>query len=585
MKKVLSLLLAVMMVISLCPISALADEVNPIELQQVEAQEEQQEEPLPELVEEQTTEEQPEKPQQSEMNTLDLTGEAAPLAEGSANGGYYTESGAVIAFDENGISGCNYTVDETVHKIRIKGLGVYRDVSISKTYIIHMRAADFSLKNNGSAKVILQTASARDGSIDSLESGEQKSAADLSAIKQTKLDTLTKAKYNISNASEVYYTYISVGINAAILIEIIPNSIKVNGSEGNAEKTELTGWNRIKSDGTTERVECADIYMLTLPNGDESISLDWLNVAKYAGQALGSEKAEFGNISFTELFANSDYAVTGDKKATGVSCAALFGETLPAGLFESDKVVFVAGYDAEGNAKAGVIIKVKSVQKISTVEEFVAFRNSVNAGATNMDAKLMADIDLSSVCGEGIGSWTPIEGFEGTFDGNGHTVSNLYVENNTDDAALFGTTAEGSIIKNLGVVSAKIIRTAKVGSPKSAIFAVTIGGEVDSCYTKDCAITVYGTRGSLFCDGFSNALVSNCYVIGGTVTDLAGGTFISSFSMKGLAFRNTLVSNCYAVKVTLKTDATITADTFLSTKKGLSNCYVLDCFCKDNKNR
>ena len=50
MKKLLSLLLAVMMVISLCPISALADEVNPIELQQVEAQEEQQEaaEPLAE---------------------------------------------------------------------------------------------------------------------------------------------------------------------------------------------------------------------------------------------------------------------------------------------------------------------------------------------------------------------------------------------------------------------------------------------------------------------------------------------------------------------------------------------------------
>ena len=83
MKKILSLLLAVMMIVSLCPISALADEVNPIELQQVEAQEEQQEEPLPEPVEEQPTEEQP---QQSELNPLDLTGEAAPLAEGSGEG-------------------------------------------------------------------------------------------------------------------------------------------------------------------------------------------------------------------------------------------------------------------------------------------------------------------------------------------------------------------------------------------------------------------------------------------------------------------------------------------------------------------
>ena len=183
MKKLLSLLLAVMMVISLCPITALADEVNPIELQQVEAQEEQQEEPIPEPSEEQTTEEQPEKPQQSEMNTLDLTGEAAPLAEGSANGGYYTENGAVIAFDENGISGCNYTVDETVHELYIKSVGINRNVAVSKTYIIRMHEADFSLKNNGSAKVTLQTANGYDQPIGSLESGEQKSVADLSAIK------------------------------------------------------------------------------------------------------------------------------------------------------------------------------------------------------------------------------------------------------------------------------------------------------------------------------------------------------------------------------------------------------------------
>ena len=40
MKKVLSLLLAVMMVISLCPITALADEVNPIELPKLVEQEE-----------------------------------------------------------------------------------------------------------------------------------------------------------------------------------------------------------------------------------------------------------------------------------------------------------------------------------------------------------------------------------------------------------------------------------------------------------------------------------------------------------------------------------------------------------------
>ena len=72
MKKVLSLLLAVMMVISLCPITALADEVNPIELQQVEAQEEQQEEPLPE---------QPGEQEGQKLNTIDFGESEAVPAE------------------------------------------------------------------------------------------------------------------------------------------------------------------------------------------------------------------------------------------------------------------------------------------------------------------------------------------------------------------------------------------------------------------------------------------------------------------------------------------------------------------------
>ena len=502
------------------------------------------------------------------------TEQSGEQSEDPNAGGYYTESGAVIAFDENGISGCNYTVDETPHTVATDTF-----TTVAKTYIIRMREANFSFRNDGKDKATLYSANNNDPRI-YFESEEQKPFENLSSFKQIELNRIAQdgTKYDLTNAKEVYFAYIQkIGdknVGTAILIEIIPDSIKVNGSEFTAEKTELTGWNRIKSDGSTEKVECNNIYMTTLAYGDERLSLDFNGAVKYAGQALGSERTEFGNIRFTELFTNSDYAVTGDKKATGVSCAALFGETLPAGLSENDKVVFVVGYDAEGNAKAGIIIRVKSVQKISTVEEFVAFRDSVNAGTTNIDVKLMADIDLSSVCGEGIGSWTPIEGFAGTFDGNGHTVSNLYVENNTDDAALFGTTAVGSIIKNLGVVSARIIRTAEGDGPDSAILAIKVKGVVESCYTKDCAITVYGTWGSLFCN-YNLGSVSNCYVIGGTATDLASGKYIRSFAN----FNNNktgTVSNCYAAKVTLKTDATITADTFLNANKGLSNCYVLD---------
>ena len=77
MKKLLSLLLAVMMVISLCPITALADEVNPIE--------------LPKLVEQEEPVAEPAEQEKEEMKTLDLGGEAAAAAEGAAgNNGIFT---------------------------------------------------------------------------------------------------------------------------------------------------------------------------------------------------------------------------------------------------------------------------------------------------------------------------------------------------------------------------------------------------------------------------------------------------------------------------------------------------------------
>ena len=597
MKKFLSLLLAVMMVVSLCPISALASDMNPMDLSQSAELEEQQEEPLPEQpapaeepqpAEEQPVEEQPEEPQQSEMNSLDLSGgEAAPLAEGET-GSYYTENGAVIAFDANGIYGCNYTLDNAEHYLYIQNVGINRTVTVTKTYIVRMRAADFSIKNNSSASVNLQNANSA-LPVDTLEAGEQKAAADLPNIKQVKLATLTatRAAYDITNATEVYYMYIDkVGdenLNAAILIEIIPDSIKVDGSEFAAEKTELTGWNRIKSDGTTERVECSSIYMLTLPYGDENLSLDFDGAAKYAGQALGSEKAEFGNVNFAELLANSDYAVTGDKKAEGVSCTALFGESLPGTLSDRDKVVFIAGYDAEGNAKAGLIARVYvpdvEVAEIATAADLAAFRDYVNAGNTEKSAKLVADIDLSTVCGKDIGNWTPIATYAGTFDGNNHTISNLYIEENDNYASLFDTIEANGTVKNLGVVSATINRTAK-STKAAAIVCRKNEGTITGCYVKDSTVNSFGGRGSLFCDT-NRGSISDCFVINGTVNDQGNGIYGRTFAVTNT--NNSRVSgtitNCYAVNVKVVTTKSV-KDSFVGTtttaNAGVTNCYVLD---------
>lgn len=102
--------------------------------------------------------------------------------------------------------------------------------------------------------------------------------------------------------------------------------------------------------------------------------------------------------------------------------------------------------------------------EIYTAADFVAFREIAETQMretkpTNSDntasACLMADIDLSTVCSEELGSWRPI-GFNaatvtlndgstkltsrcwnGVLEGNGHTISGLYVDDPENDAGLF----------------------------------------------------------------------------------------------------------------------------------------------------
>ena len=71
--------------------------------------------------------------------------------------------------------------------------------------------------------------------------------------------------------------------------------------------------------------------------------------------------------------------------------------------------------------------------------------------------KLMQDISLSEICGGQKGDWIPIGNyaenenyiFKGVFDGDGHTIRELYINNKLNYQALFGRT--NAIIKNLTV--------------------------------------------------------------------------------------------------------------------------------------
>lgn len=116
---------------------------------------------------------------------------------------------------------------------------------------------------------------------------------------------------------------------------------------------------------------------------------------------------------------------------------------------------------------------------ITTAEELKWYASYVNGESgdnvvhTTACAQLVEDIDLSTVCGKGKGNWTPIakydvyknggKKFDGVFDGNGHTISNLYINNTYSSyLGLFGyiqptASSTSASVKNLKMDNVQIV--------------------------------------------------------------------------------------------------------------------------------
>ncbi len=134
---------------------------------------------------------------------------------------------------------------------------------------------------------------------------------------------------------------------------------------------------------------------------------------------------------------------------------------------------------------------------IATAQDLADFRDAVNGSAkkstSKLCAKLTANIDLGNE------AWTPIGkmtntysdyvAFGGVFDGDGHTISGLKIDNSAQYQALFGY-VKGGIIKNLTVDGSVTTATT------SSAYAAGIVGYGDPVTMKKCTnqVTVNVTK-------------------------------------------------------------------------------------------
>ncbi|MBE6638579.1 MAG: hypothetical protein E7616_03860, partial [Ruminococcaceae bacterium] len=174
--------------------------------------------------------------------------------------------------------------------------------------------------------------------------------------------------------------------------------------------------------------------------------------------------------------------------------------------------------------------------EIATADELYAYANLVNSGHTEINGKLIANI-------EEINNWTPIGNagtqFIGAFDGNGKTVSGLINGNHKENnIGLFGYVGKGGSVKNVSVLESRLNGYNMVGG--------VVGenhGTVENCNTSGSITSEWNyeteTEGDVAGGvvGHNSGVVINCSNTGSVFgIDFIGGVVGQNFG---------IVTNCY----------------------------------------
>lgn len=219
------------------------------------------------------------------------------------------------------------------------------------------------------------------------------------------------------------------------------------------------------------------------------------------------------------------------------------------------------------------------VYQIGTAEDLLWFQQQVSNGNTTANAVLTADIDLSTVCGKTAGSWTAIPAYGGTFDGQGHKISNLYISGATvAKQGLFAELSATGVIQNVGLSYSSVSMTSekKVNNPYAAILVgYNDKGQIINCHVDDSSVVTNTTlmaKSGAICGNDNGGKIINCYSINNTITELNNKHQIGGIC----GYSKGTIENCYVVNTLLTTTSTNAAVQSIcgaSTSATVINCY------------
>ncbi len=137
--------------------------------------------------------------------------------------------------------------------------------------------------------------------------------------------------------------------------------------------------------------------------------------------------------------------------------------------------------------------------------------------------------------------------FTGTFDGDGHVIYDLTIEEEGDNVGLFGVASEGAIIKNVGIENGSVTSEGlKVGG----LVGWAVEATIENCYfvgdvSGDVAVGgLVGGSGQI--GAFNTAsTIKNCYQVGTVKGNNVVGGIEGVVASPGFSFSK--MENCYHV--------------------------------------
>ena len=256
----------------------------------------------------------------------------------------------------------------------------------------------------------------------------------------------------------------------------------------------------------------------------------------------GSNSVEFLSVAIKGgTFSSEVYVYTKDAASSVVAVP-----SITAGTFANDVSDYCAeGFEVFENGDGTYGVQEKRLEGegteetpylIATVDDLILFRDSVNSGKFDKGAffKLTENIDLaaSTVATYALSrsvtaNWTPIgtkdAPFQGEFDGNGKTISNLIVVGGANQG-YFGY-ANFATIKNLNIVNATVIGTDCVGAIAGQVYSQSL---IEKCHVSG-NIQIQGQTNVGGIVGKYYTKVTNCSVIGdGVDTSIIEGVYVES---------------------------------------------------------